>query len=92
MGTNVGTFGRAVGVSISEDGWYWVSDAMGSSIQAFTKEGEVKVVIPTDYFSEEKLQLAGPRGILVKDGMLYVISERSNKLLAFTYQITVSED
>ncbi|MDH3891898.1 MAG: hypothetical protein OEV49_12515 [candidate division Zixibacteria bacterium] len=92
MGTNIGVFGRAVAVAVSEDGMYWISDAMGSNVQAFNKEGEVKIVIPTNFFSEEKLQIAGPRGILVQDGMLYIVSERSHKLLAFTYQITVTED
>jgi sugar lactone lactonase YvrE len=87
MGTNIGVFGRAVGVAVSEDGMYWITDAMGSTIQAFNKEGEVKLAISTNYFSEPELQIAGPRGIMVQNGMLYVMSERSHKLLAFSYQI-----
>ncbi len=90
MGTSVGTFGRAVGVNFS-DGLYWCTDAMAGTIQAFNLEGEPKIAISTKSFTDESQQLAGPRGIIVKDNIIYVTSERSNKVMGFKYVITKSE-
>ena len=91
VGSNVGTFGRAVGVTVSEEGLIWVTDAMGSNIQAFNMEGEPKLAIASGYFPDENLQIAGPRGIVVKDGVIYVASERSHRILAFKYNIIKAE-
>jgi sugar lactone lactonase YvrE len=84
QGMTVGVFGRALGVSVSEDGLIWITDGMGATIQAFTQKGEVKIAIGP----AKNDALNKPRGIIVKDGRIYVANRGSGKLLALDYEIT----
>lgn len=87
-GTNVGAFGRALGVSVSEDGLIWVTDGMGATIQAFTQEGDPKIAIAPD----ENNGLNEPRDIVVKGGKIYIANRGSKTFVALDYQITKNPD
>lgn len=90
-GSTIGYFGRATGVAIDESGMIWVVDKMGSNIQAFLPNGEPKIVINSDKFIDENLNLHFPRGIHVRNGKIYIANSGKNKLSVFNYTINKVE-
>jgi outer membrane protein assembly factor BamB len=87
-GTDAGMFARPTGVWVDESGLIWVTDNMGATIQAFNQEGEVKIAFRDDKLIKDNAKILKPRGIVVKNGVIYVVNGATSKLLALNYQIT----
>lgn len=80
-GTGAGQFGRPKVITEGEDGRLWISDALGNTIQVFAPDGNVKSVISK--FDRDDVFLATPRGMVIKNGRLYVINRLPHRLMVF---------
>ena len=92
QGIAVGMFGRAVSCVYGDDGLIWITDAMGSNIQAYNLAGEPKLAIGNAKFPDPELQMKKPRSLVVKDGMFYMINANKNMLQAYKYTVTKVEE
>ena len=73
----------------NHDAWHPVT-TIETHLKAFNEAGEVKIAIANNLFEEMDLKLNGPRGLIVKDGIIYVASEYANRVAGYKYTITES--
>lgn len=89
-GINSGQFFAPNAVTVDDYGNIYVSDSGNQRIQIFDKNGKFDGIIKGSSGSYGKADFVNPRGIAVDGNTIYVVSNLSNRLVAFDksgYQI-----